>query len=130
MSKRDGTGPLRTDDRFAEPEVTALDEHWQRRTLAMGRPCNKAGDIGAPSVGNADFVVIPSLQVIRGTRVQPPQVRRPMPQGQSNTPRLPARLSNRPDFQFMYGAFQARATRPTSPYGHNEALAIVAGCFT
>ena len=35
-----------------------MDEHWQGRTIAVMLRHTQAGDIGAPSAENADFVVI------------------------------------------------------------------------
>jgi hypothetical protein len=35
-----------------------LDEHWQGRTIAVMLRHTQAGDIGAPSAENADFVDI------------------------------------------------------------------------
>jgi hypothetical protein len=100
--------------------------------VARNAPRFLAGDIGAPSVGNADFVVIQTHLIAGHPGNAGSTAASATTHATSAIQHAEAtsQTLNRPDFQFMYEAFQARATRPASPYGHNEALAIVAGGFT
>jgi hypothetical protein len=43
---------------FFEAEIATFDRFWQCQFLGTGLSCAQAGDIGAPSAGNADFVII------------------------------------------------------------------------
>jgi hypothetical protein len=46
------------DDGLVDAEIAAFDGFWQCQILDTGAPMHHAGDIGAPSAGNADFVAI------------------------------------------------------------------------
>jgi hypothetical protein len=46
------------DDGLVEAEIAAFGGYWRCQFLGAGLSCTQASDIGAPSAGNADFVVI------------------------------------------------------------------------